>query len=188
MDTPASDRFTALPLEGAWNVDRQNLPGALGVSPESPLLARTSFRGIPFDLGPSGTRNAIVLDRDEVSIDLQPFSATYLVFLHAVENRETNYLEGLADHGIDGNELGDSVSEYMLAYADGTSFTKPILRRFGIQQSRIRWGASPFAAVPAASDDVFPTTTDMQILGRVADIPYGRGETRLLRPVDTAGR
>ncbi len=75
-------------------------------------------------------------------------------------------------------ELGQAVSDYMLEYADGTTATIPILRRFAIQQSRIAWGASPFAALPASDSAVFATASELQQLGRVPSYTYGRGETR----------
>ena len=76
-------------------------------------------------------------------------SATYLVFLHHVEDRASNYLPGFADDGVDGNELGDHVADYVLRYADGSEHVHPIRRRFAIQQARIGWGASPSPRCPS---------------------------------------
>jgi len=45
----------------------------------------------------------------------------------------------------------------------------PIRRRFAIQQTHIRWGASPFEAVPALGPEVFPSPNDARALGRLAD-------------------
>src|SRR6185503_16655983 len=98
------------------------------------------------------------------SIEVADIRATYLIFLHVVEIRVSDYLEDLADFAGNipgagdgrGNELGGLVSEYSLVYADGTTLTKPILRRFAIQQGVISWGASPFAAVSAFETAVFP--------------------------------
>jgi hypothetical protein len=166
-------------LAEACNVSRDDLPRSLGVAPESPLLGKDQFRGIPFDLGTSKTRNVILLDDEEVHLETAEFKASYVVFLHAVEDRKTKYLDGFADKDKDGNELGTPVAEYGFKYADGSSVTSRILRRFSIQQSRISWGASPFAAVPAKNDNVFSTVTENNIGDKMTQRIYGRGETRV---------
>ncbi|MBX3013772.1 MAG: CehA/McbA family metallohydrolase [Caldilineaceae bacterium] len=184
MQSPVSPLFTPLSLAGAFTVDHQTLTDGLRVPREvGQLTGHQGFAGIPFALGEPGEKNVILLDKAEVSIDLAVAApdgllAHYLIFLHAVEDRVTNYLTGLADFSVDGNELGDLVADYTIEYADGTVETTPILRRFAIQQSRIAWGASAFAAIPALKANVFATLTEEQILGRQPTGPYGRGETR----------
>jgi hypothetical protein len=79
---------------------------------------------------------------------------------------------------VDGNELGDLVSEYGIDYEDGTFHSAPILRRFAIQQSRIGWGASAFAAMPALEPMAFPSVSEAVDLERQPRNSYGRGETR----------
>jgi hypothetical protein len=134
--------------------------------------------GIPFLLGEADQPNVVFLDREPVEIEAHAVRAAYLIFLHAVEDLVTNYLDGLADFAVDGNELGAHVSDYTIEYADGEEVITPVLRRFAIQQSRIRWGASPFAAVPATRPQVFLTASEEQSLGRVPRNAHGRGETR----------
>lgn len=180
MHIPASSHFQPIPLSQAYNADYQHLPDQLRPPEElDELTGQQTFRGMPFLLGTSGENNVILLDQDEVAIDLESRLATYLLFLHVVEDRVSNYQTGLADFATDGNELGDLVADYTLDYADGTEQTTPILRRFAIQQSRIGWGASAFAAMPALEPTVFLTTTDAQIARGSTAIPYGRGETRV---------
>jgi hypothetical protein len=144
-----------------------------------------SFQGIPFELGQPNQPNVILLDKQEVQIEVEPFQATYIIFLHAVEDRVTNYLDELADFALDGNELGQLVSHYSLEYEDGTTSTTPILRRFAIQQSHIRWGASPFAAVPIFKHEAFASSSEDQALGRLPRA-YGRSETRVASGRDSA--
>jgi hypothetical protein len=189
MKTPPSIHFTPILLTHVFNRDRQHLAAPLR-SPDNDNKAAAfgaqTFHGIPFELGLPHQLNVILLENEAVNIEVADIRATYLIFLHVVENRVNSYLEDLADFsgniaaGGDsrGHELGDLVAEYSLAYADGTIITNPILRRFAIQQGAISWGASPFAAVPALEAAVFPTTTETQILGRIAQHPYGDGETR----------
>ena len=180
MKFPPSAHFTPISLKNSFNVDRQQLSGSLQPLEEVEMtFGNQAFQGIPFELGAANQPNAILLDKREVQIEVAPTQATYIIFLHAVEDRKTNYLDGLADFALDGNELGQAVSNYTLEYADGTTATTPILRRFAIQQSRIRWGASPFAAVPHLKPEAFPTNTEDQTLGRLAEQAYGRGETRV---------
>ncbi|UCH24826.1 MAG: CehA/McbA family metallohydrolase [Trueperaceae bacterium] len=179
MKVPPTAHATTLSLTGVFNTDRSELTGGLRpVADATTTFGSQTFRGLPFELGVPGKPNVILLDDTEVGIELGGIKANYLLFVHAVEDRASNYLEELADHAIDGNELGQRVSEYRLEYADGSSVSKPILRRFAIQQSRIGWGASPFAAVPAATPAVFPSFSELQELGRLSQGSYGRGETR----------
>jgi hypothetical protein len=184
MKPPISPYFTPITLTEVFTIDHQTLTEGLRVPKDlGELTGHQSFCGIPFTLGQPGEKNVILLEGQEVTIDLThgasaPVTATYVIFLHAVEDRITNYLDGLADFSVDGNELGDLVADYALEYDDGSVETTPILRRFAIQQSRIAWGASAFAAIPALKPGVFATLTEEKILGHPPSNDYGRGETR----------
>ncbi len=179
MKSPVSPYFTPITLTNAFTVDHQTLTDGLRAPTGlGELTGQQSFCGMPFALGQPGEKNVILLENQEVHVDVDALTATYLIFLHAVEDRVTNYWPGLADFSIDGNELGDLVADYTLEYADGSVETAPILRRFAIQQSRIAWGASAFAAIPALQSAVFRTLTEEQILGNLPRRPYGNGETR----------
>lgn len=184
MKPPVSPYFTPVALTGAYTADHQTLTDGLRAPRDlGPLTGHQNFCGIPFDLGQPGEKNVILLDQQEAVIDLDPAltsigGSTYIIFLHAVEDRVTNYWPGLADFSVDGNELGDLVADYTLEYADGTVETTAILRRFAIQQSRIAWGASAFAAIPALKPGVFATLTEEKIAGYPPSNDYGRGETR----------
>jgi len=165
MKIPASPHFTPLNLGGAFNIDWQVLSGTLLPPADKRLITgERAFRGIPFALGNEGQANAILLDKEEVRIDLAGQSASYIIFLHIVEDRVTNYLDNFADMIVDGNELGNHVANYQIQYSDGSSESTAILRRFAIQQAHIRWGASAFAAMPMQEDQVFPTVTEEYIL------------------------
>ncbi|MEM7126400.1 MAG: CehA/McbA family metallohydrolase [Chloroflexota bacterium] len=183
MPLLASPHFSTIDLTNHYNTRQSELSSTLALSEEQRYLTYGSqvFRGIPFTLGPSDQPNVLVLEETPVAISADHISATYIVFLHAVEDKVTNYQDGFADTDVDGNELGNSVSEYTLEYADGTSASTPILRRFAIQQSRIGWGASAFAAVPAQKPDTHPSLTELQQMGNELDwFGYGQGEVRHL--------
>ena len=179
MQIPASAHFIPLDLATQYNIDRSALDQPLRPPPDvAQLHGDSSFLGIPFRLGPANQPNVILLEQSPVTIETGNLDATYLLFAHAVADRVTNYQEGFADYSIDGNELGDHVADYTLEYADGERVTVPILRRFAIQQSRIQWGASPFAAMPHAKPVTFRNATEAIALGRVSPVPYGTSETR----------
>lgn len=180
MKTPASPHFTPISLETYFNTSRVSLGDALRPPPGiATASGEQSFLGIPFALGPVDGQNVILLDKTPVTVQLDGLRAAYLVFLHAVEDRITNYQTGFADYAMDGNELGDTVANYTLVYEDGEEAATPILRRFAIQQSRILWGASAFAAQPYLKPEVFRSATEDYSLGRPSGEPYGRGETRV---------
>ena len=176
---PVSPHFTPVDLSNSFNAGRAELPDTLRVpSLLEDREGSTAFNGIPFLLGGFEGHAAILLDGEQVSVDLGGACATYAVFLHAVADRVTNYLEGFADFAQDGNELGGHVSSYVFEYEDGSRQETAIRRRFGIQQSRVVWGGSPFETVPAAKATVFNSATEDIQLGRVPGTEYGRGETR----------
>ena len=179
MPAPASDRFQPLPLTDACNADRAALPGALAPPPAlEQAFGAQAFRGIPFLLGSAGADNVVLVDGVPVTVAAGGLTARYLVFVHYVADRASNYLSGIADSDADGNELGDHVADYVLRYADGTEHVRAIRRRFAIQQARIGWGASPFAAVPLLADQVIASSAEDQAAGRSSSAGYGRGETR----------
>lgn len=179
MPIPASPHFTPLPLTAAFNHDHQTLSGSLS-APDDPALVtgQQIYLGMPFACGGRNEANVILLDEKPVTIDLADRTASYLLFLHLVEDRKTNYRTGFADQAVDGNELGTLVADYTLEYADGSRETTPILRRFAIQQRHANWGASPFLAVPARKAGVFNTLSEQVQIGQSPTNVYGSGETR----------
>lgn len=195
MRVPPSPHFVPVSLAGAFNADRAALDGGLALLNGAPApdwsggeaFGSGAFRGIPFALGRPGAPNVVLLapGAPGVRIETAPLRARYLVFLHAVEDRAPEEPAGFAPLGPIpgagdnvGNRLGDRVSTYGLAYADGTVTETPVLRRFAIQQRHITWGASPFAAVPAKGPLVFTSVSEDAVLGRPSPRTWGRGEMR----------
>ncbi len=179
MNIPPSAHFTPVALDKYFNVNHAKLEGFFGEDDSlDDFLGNQSVLGIPFELGDAHKKNGVLLNDASVEIALDDIKATYVLVLHVVEDRVTNYLDGFADFAKDGNELGDHVSDYALEYDDGEIHKTPILRRFAIQQPHIGWGASAFAAMPAAKPGVVMTVTEEQSLGRRPVAAYGRGETR----------
>src|SRR5215210_6174983 len=109
MHIPPSPHFTPLSLAPVFNVDRATLDGGLqprtGSVPDwslSQAFGERIFHGIPFALGEPDRPNVILLAAGasgNVRIDVAPFHATYLVFLHAVEDRPVPEPVGFAPLG-----------------------------------------------------------------------------------------
>jgi hypothetical protein len=181
MNPCTSEHFVPIPLAAYYNARRDMLPSTLSLAPDTIYgFGAQSFLGIPFLMGPSDGENVILLDKEEIRIDLGSLRATYLMFLHAVEDRRTKYLEGFADDATTGHELGDLVSEYSLEYDDGPAEIIPVFRRVEIQQSHVAWGANPFAAVSALKPLVLLSSSEYQALGRVPPREHGVCVTRVV--------
>ena len=185
MRLPTSDLFIPLSLDDSFNCERETLDERLRLRADD-AFGQQSFRGIPFALGAPNEANAILLDGDEARVAAGDRRATYIVFAHIVEDRTltlTPDFKGFQDSehregATPGNDLGDLVAEYQLHYADGSSASVPIRRRFAIQQAHIEWGASAFAAVPHQQDTVSGSSAEAFALGRAPGTRYGYGETR----------
>ena len=178
MNAPASEKFTPVDLGPNFNANRDDLDDSLRLLQAGDGYVGTqTFRGVPFALGAVEQANVVLLDKDEVEIRINQ-QATYVLFVHAVEQAPTRTLDGLPEFGGEGNELGTAVSDYVIEYDDGTYTTAPILRRFAIQQFRTGWGASSFAAVTDADSVVFVNNAELMALESTA-FEYGRGETRV---------
>lgn len=185
MQIPPSDLFTSIFLTNTFNQQRTQLDDALKLN-QNIALGTQSFHGIPFEFGTADQNNIILLDHDDIEIDVGHVTATYIIFAHIVEDTAEDLPPDLASLADDtssgyepkGNKLGHHVSDYQLIYADSTSVTIPILRRFAIQQPHIAWGASAFASIPNSPNIIRSLSTDQALLGRKPDGAYGRGETR----------
>lgn len=164
---PPSPHFEPISLRDVYNARRSDLAPELAPPDRfGACHGLEVIRGVPFDFGSADGPDVVILDGSPVSIELHDREAGYLVFVHAVEDRTTNYLTGFADDTIDGLELGDHVSDYTIEYTDGKESVVPVLRRFAIQQSRSGWGSAPFAAVAAGDDEVFPSGDESALLGQ----------------------
>ncbi len=174
---PPSPHFQPISLTGHYTHKRTDLPDTFA-DPDAFGYGAQSLIGMPFDLGQPDAANVLLLDQNDVVLDLGSVHAGYLIFLHAVEDRITNYADDLADFAVDGNLVGDAVADYVLEFEDGESVVTPIRRRFAIQQSHIGWGASPFEAIPATAHEIVNSVSEEIQLGRMPSTLYGRGETR----------
>lgn len=192
MKTPPSPHFTPVDLKCHFNSGRRKLDGAnLGRAGDSDwtvnLQGPQTLRGIQFVFGGEGGPDVLALRPGDASVHVGVSArrATYVIFVHAVVDRPRTAPPGfgpigptLGDLASDGNELGELVSTYSLQYSDGSEVDVPLLRRFGIQQRHISWGASPFGAVPARDQSVHATHGEDLALGRAPSRAFGWAETR----------
>ena len=181
MQVPPSPHFKTISLSAAYNFSRSRLDENLRLSERTdPGHGRQSYLGIPFHLGMDDPQAAdVLLLRDkEVQVELEDCLASFVVFLHCVEDVPTPYWPGMADWAMDGNWVGTHVSSYVFQYADGTVASVPIKRRFAIQQPRIGWGASAFEAVPSRMPVVNPSVMESMAEQEMVQTTYGRGEVR----------
>ncbi len=189
MRSPSSPHLMPLSLEAVFNADRAKLDG--GLAPQghadkywdgSSYYGDQTYRGIPFKLGEKGKPNVLLLSpgQGEVRIDTGNLMATFVVFVHAVENHPPHDpFEPFPYGGVQGGNLvGGWVSDYVLQYADGETAETRIARRFAIQQRYFTWGASPFAAMPALGPAVFTTASEDRVLGRISRDTAGEVECR----------
>src|SRR5207249_814758 len=161
MKTPASPHFIPVDLKPYFNASRRDLARG-GVTPgfarqdgdnewSMKLRGAQTLRGMPFLFGDEDARDVLVLRPDEGPADIAfaPGPASYVIFVQAVVDRPEHAPDGFGQLGpvraVRGNELGDLVSTYSLRYIDGSEADVPVLRRFGIQQKHVSWGAHPFA-------------------------------------------
>ena len=166
MRTRESPHFAPVSLASAFTVPRSALPERLQCPPRyGGRHGRQVIRGMPFLFGEADGANVVLLESDELSIDLGGSRASYLVFVHVVEDA-TDVGTGWARDDAHGDRLGGVVAEYELSYSDGSIRSVPIVRRFAIQQARCSWGSAPFACVPAAEVEVVPTADEALAIGR----------------------
>ena len=103
MPTPPSDRFQALSLAGAFNAERAALPDSLASPPAlERAFGAQAFRGMPFLLGSPGAANVLLVADAPVTVATGGLTARYLIFVHYVADRPSNYLPGFADSDCDG--------------------------------------------------------------------------------------
>lgn len=183
LGTPTSPYFSPVALDGVFNASRQDLPPELRTPRKfADVQGPRTIRGMPFLFGFTGRPDVVLIADGSVSLTLGGATASYLVFVHVVEDAP----EG-ADVRFTGDRtpsrLGSVVSEYVLEYADGSRHVVPILRGFSIQQARIVGGlgiSTSWVCVPAVDDRVVAAVDEALTLGLPSEGAwfYGRESGR----------
>jgi hypothetical protein len=146
QDGPKSSLFVPLTFRG--NVSFSKLTG-LGISDEmSAALEHMPSGdcvawGIPFEIG-----DMVVIPDQAVSVEFNPITAQWFVFLHTSDLRPL-------EPGPDGfisptrgvGQLAEHAADYIMRYADGTEERIVIRRRHQIGTFQPVWGENCFEAV-----------------------------------------
>ncbi|WMY10975.1 CehA/McbA family metallohydrolase [Paraburkholderia phenoliruptrix] len=191
MNTPPSPHFAPVNLDSYFNVKRKTLDSATITGRGNTVWDNTvegsrTLRGIPFLFGREEAENVLELRPGDPAVDiaLQPASVSYVLFVHAVEDRPPvidgsfGQVDPTTARPVQGIESGDRVSTYTLCYADGSETETSVLRRLDIQQSHTSWRLSPYRSVPALKPGVFATHAEDLAIGRAPDSDYFLAESR----------
>lgn len=146
QDGPISSHFVPLSIRG--NVSLSDLSN-MGISNEMVSASEHAPSGdciawgIPFEIG-----DVIALIDKEVSVDLKPTMAQWLVFMHTSDFRQimpsqTGFYSPMRGEG----QLGEHAANYVVLYADGLEVSVPIQRRLQLGMFQRRWGENSFEAV-----------------------------------------
>jgi hypothetical protein len=158
-DGPATDRFRPVPLAGgrpyaalAGEPLSAEMRGAAEHAPEGDCVAW----GLPF-----AVRGGLLLRSEAIEVPLEPLTARWLVFLHTSDVRplEAN-AAGLVSPMHGEGMLGELAATYVVRYADGSSASLPVRRRFQIGPVWRRWGVNCFEAVAAHKPHPLPANRE----------------------------
>jgi len=145
-DGPGSTLFNPLALKGnaslanfsEWAVSEDMKK----VADQAPHGACVAW-GIPFEIN-----DLIILSEDEVSVEIQPTQARWLIFMHTSDLRQVKPgQDGIFVPMRGEGQLGEDAAIYVVCYADGTVVRNPIRRRFQLGTYDRRWGENCFEAV-----------------------------------------
>jgi len=170
-DGPTSPLFAPLHLRGGTT---RRDPAGAEVSAE--MIAawehapegRCVSWGIPFEVG-----DMIVLSDRPVTVELEPLTAQWFVFLHTSDLRRQEPGKGgliAACKGL--GALGEHAADYIIRYADGTEARLPIRRRHQIGPFTREWGENCFQAVPHHKPHPIPAAQEQLVQG------WGVSQTR----------
>ena len=139
-------------------------------------LGGQTFQGIPFDCGES----FIYVNEGSLNLNFEPVSANFLVFLHSSETPAAAPGEDGVIKNFRGDpQLMETICEYVIRYADGTSGQVPIRTRMEINDMRIGWGQGAFLAIPHIRGESYPTATDDIHAGRKPERAWGESQNRV---------
>ena len=191
-------------LESVFNADRATLDGGLApwssgrsavtdASEATAYFGDQVYSGIPFSLGSAGQPNVLLLSPgdDDVRIDTER-PARDVRRLPPCGRRPgpARSVYAFPGTGVSSPATRSAVGSRTTTSSSRTAkvASTRIARRFAIQQRRITWGASPFAAVPALGPSVYTTASEDRILR--ARRPWHRRRWRVprrCRPPGTLG-
>jgi len=175
QDGPTSSLFRPLPLQGNASLSKLD---DLGISEEMAAACEHApdghcvAWGVPFEVG-----DAVALTDENVSVELPPTVAPWLIFMHTsdlrhVEPSHTGFYSPMRGEG----QLGEHAANYVVRYADGLEVILTVRRRSQLGTFQRRWGENCLESV--AHHKPFPRRASHEQLFT----SWGRSQTR----VDTA--
>ena len=155
-DGPRSPHFLPVRISGNTTFDALADAGAsaemVRTRAHAPEGSCTGW-GMPFDI-----ERPLFVKHEPISIKLKPFTASWLVFMHAtdVEPLEWN-TDGFISSTRGVGRLGEHVADYVLVYSDGTEARHAIKRRHQIGMfNRQSWGENCFECVQHQKSHAIP--------------------------------
>lgn len=182
-------RFVPVSLQAAYNRSISGLRSGdcsdTVLAHKDQLLAgEQQLWGVPFALGPlDGSPNVILVKDGDVELAFpEPLHDRQLLFLHAADFKESPAApDGIIRPMMGNPRLGETVCEYILHYADGTTVSFPIRRRYQISEFQVKWGENSFESFKHIKPRTMATNTDL--LHREAPtIPWGQSQLRTTFP------
>jgi len=175
QDGPRSSRFEPLLLKG--NVPLLEL-AEFGISDEmslalehAPSSACTSW-GIPFEIA-----NVVAIKHQTVSIELNPTTAQWFIFMHASDLQPANHdSDGFISPMRGEGQLAEHAADYVMLYDDGTEERAPILKRHQIGMFQRAWGENCFGAVPHKKPHPLRAANEQRT------VKWGLSQTRVMQP------
>lgn len=154
IDGPATDCFFPVPFTGTIAFDQ--LTTERGLTPELARAASQAPRGpavawgIPFEIG-----DPLLVQDAPLRVDVTPFRAEWLVFMHTSDGRRTESFGGRLIYPEPGRpfrgegRLNERAADYVIEYEDGAEARAEVRRRRQVGLYDRRWGENCFEAVAA---------------------------------------
>jgi hypothetical protein len=173
QDGPASSRFSVLHFTGNCHADHlaeagvsDAMASAVGYAPSGVCVGW----GIPFEAS-----EAIVIKDQPVSIEVEPTTARWLVFMHTAdlhppERNKDGFISPMRGNG----RLGKVLATYVMCYADGGEERVPLRGRFQLGPFTRNWGENCFEAVP------FQKPYTLQPMNTRQGLPWGVSQMRAI--------
>ena len=179
-----SQYFSPIPLHGVYNKNIGSLTAAdcsqnILVKKTELLTGKNVLRGIPFTLGKDGTeKNVLLLKENPVELAFSgSLHARHIIVLHSADYKYNETDGDMIFRPMMGNpRLGETVSEYMLQYSDGTVHNIPVRRRFNINEFELNYGELSFECVPHRKPFSFRSNSEETVRDRKSEYYWGRSQ------------
>ena len=152
------------------------MPCAVRHCKELPLGGQ-AYWGIPFDCGDAYAY--VRSGSGGLTLNCGPFSANFIVFLHASESpSQARGEDGMYKHLKGIPPLMTDICEYTLIYDDGGRAALPVRSRMEISDMEASWGHNPFLARAHMRGRALNTASDDIAAGRKPDYTWGASQYR----------